>query len=78
MTENRAKGMTGIWALTPGQVAEANTAPSPPKTGSWLLDVGDREVRLEKKDGCQFYDAAKVRLEEINDGYNLRVSGNEQ
>ena len=33
MTENQAKGMTGIWSLTPGQVVEANTAPLPPEDG---------------------------------------------
>ncbi|MFC6825074.1 malate synthase AceB [Halopelagius fulvigenes] len=79
MTENRAKGMTGIWSLTPGQVVEANKAPLPPKTGSWLLQVGDREIELESEDGRQRYEGNEVSLEETGDGeYVLRVGGDEQ
>ncbi|RDI69776.1 malate synthase AceB [Halopelagius longus] len=79
MTENRAKGMTGIWSLTPGQVVEANKAPLPPKTGSWLLEVGDREIELESEDGRQRYEGNEVSLEETGDGeYVLRVGGDEQ
>jgi bifunctional (S)-malyl-CoA lyase/thioesterase len=79
MTENRAKGMTGIWSLTPGQVVEANTAPLPPESGRWLLQVGDREVELEEDDGRQVYHGDEVGLEEVGDGrYVLRVGGDER
>ena len=78
MTENRAKGMTGIWSLTPGQVVEANTAPLPPKTGRWLIKVGDRELELEERNGCQVYEGGELGLEETGGGqYVLRVSGDE-
>ena len=79
MTENRAKGMTGIWSLTPGQVVEANTAPLPPKTGRWLLEVGDREVELDEEDGQQVYSGGDISLEETDDGqYLLEVKGDRQ
>jgi bifunctional (S)-malyl-CoA lyase/thioesterase len=78
MTDNQAKGMLGIWSLTPGQVVEANTSPLPPKTGSWLLDVVGREVELEEADGRQVYDGDQVGLEELDDGqYRLTVGGDE-
>jgi bifunctional (S)-malyl-CoA lyase/thioesterase len=76
MTDNRAKGMTGIWSLTPGQVVEANTAPLPPKTGSWLLEAGGQEVELEAEDGKQVYDGDDLSLEPDGDGgYVLRAGG---
>ncbi len=76
MTDNRAKGMTGIWSLTPGQVVEANTAPLPPKTGSWLLDAGGEEVELEAEDGKQVYDGDDLSLEQVSDGgYVLQAGG---
>jgi bifunctional (S)-malyl-CoA lyase/thioesterase len=78
MEENRAKGMTGIWSLTPGQVVEANTAPLPPTSGTWLLEAGDREVELEPEDGVQVYDGDRVELLEADDGYRLTVDGDEQ
>jgi len=79
MTENRAKGMTGIWSLTPGQVVEANKAPLPPKTGSWLLEVGDREVELDDEDGLQVYDGDGLSLEATGDGeYVLYEDGDQQ
>nr|WP_305882956.1 malate synthase AceB [Halobellus rarus] len=77
MTANRAKGMNGIWSLTPGQVEEANTAPLPPKTGSWLLDLGSREVELEDAGDAQVYDGDHLSLVETPDGYHLTV-GNEE
>ncbi|WP_276273979.1 malate synthase AceB [Haloarcula litorea] len=78
MADNRAKGMTGIWSLTPGQVVEANTAPLPPETGRWLLDVGDREVELEEVNGQQVYDDDAVSLEQTaDDEYDLHI-GNEE
>jgi len=78
MTENRAKGMTGIWSLTPGQVVEANTAPLPPRTGSWLLEVGDREIELDDESGVQVYDGDDVTLEETADGeFRLDLAGDE-
>ena len=78
MTENQAKGMLGIWALTPGQVVEANKSPLPPQTGSWLLNVGDRQIELENQDGKQVYDGGRVSLSESDDGYVLTVGGDEQ
>jgi len=77
MTENRAKGMNGIWSLTPGQVEEANTAPLPPKTGSWLLDLGGREVELEDAGDAQVYDGDRLSLIETPDGYHLTVGSEE-
>ncbi|EMA33634.1 malate synthase AceB [Haloarcula japonica] len=76
MKDNRAKGMTGIWSLTPGQVVEANTAPLPPKTGSWLLEAGGQEVELEAQDGKQVYDGDDLSLEADGDGgYVLQAGG---
>jgi bifunctional (S)-malyl-CoA lyase/thioesterase len=76
MIDNRAKGMIGIWALTPNQVVEANTSPLPPKTGSWLLEVGGEDVELDSVDGNEVYDGDGVSLEETGDGtYVLRVGG---
>jgi bifunctional (S)-malyl-CoA lyase/thioesterase len=79
MIDNRAKGMTGIWSLTPGQVVEANTAPLPPQTGSWLLEVGGEDVELvEDEEGRQVYEGDGLGLEETDDGYVLRVGGDER
>jgi len=76
MKDNRAKGMTGIWSLTPGQVVEANTAPLPPKTGSWLLEAGGQEVELEEQDGKQVYDGDDLSLETDGEGgYVLQAGG---
>ncbi|WP_254545637.1 malate synthase AceB [Halomarina pelagica] len=77
MTENQAKGMLGIWSLTPGQVVEANQSPLPPETGSWLLDAGGRKVELDSEDGVEIYDGDRLSLEETGDGYVLRVGGDE-
>jgi len=76
MTENRAKGMTGIWSLTPGQVVAANTAPLPPESGSWLIEVGDREIELEDEGERQVYDGDDVEIEETDGGYVLAEAGN--
>ncbi|WP_423745726.1 malate synthase AceB (plasmid) [Haladaptatus sp. SPP-AMP-3] len=78
MEDNRAKGMIGIWSLTPGQVVEANKAPLPPETGRWLLDAGDGTTELESEDGTQFYDGERIGLDETETGYNLRVGGDER
>jgi bifunctional (S)-malyl-CoA lyase/thioesterase len=78
MTENHAKGMLGIWSLTPGQVVEANTHPLPPKEGSWQLAVGDRTVDLTDEDGVQVYEGDRLSLEETDDGYVLRTPNGEQ
>ena len=78
MTENRAKGMTGIWSLTPGQVVEANTEPLPPEAGYWLLDDGESETELREDGGRWVYDGDALGLEESGDGYVLRVDGREQ
>ena len=74
MTENRAKGMNGIWSLTPSQVHAANTAPLPPKTGSWLLELGDSEVTLVADSGVQVYPKQDISLARTDDGdYALTV-----
>ena len=78
MVDNRAKGMTGIWSLTPGQVVEANTSPLPPKTGSWLIEVDGEDVELETVDGKQVYDGDEIGLEQTGDDqYVLRLDGDE-
>ncbi len=78
MQDNRAKGMTGIWSLTPEQVEVANTAPLPPETGNWLLDVDGREVELDVEDGRQVYDGDDLSLSETDDGYVLGEGGDER
>ena len=75
MTDNQAKGMLGIWSLTPGQVVEANTGPLPPETGSWLLSAGGREVELDEADGLQVYSGDRVSLAKTDAGYELTVAG---
>jgi bifunctional (S)-malyl-CoA lyase/thioesterase len=77
MTDNRAKGMLGIWSLTPGQVVEANTAPLPPEVGTYLLDVDGKTVELERTDdGAHAYDGDDVELEALGDGrYRLKTGG---
>ncbi|WP_318571150.1 malate synthase AceB [Salinigranum marinum] len=78
MTENHAKGMLGIWSLTPGQVVEANTAPLPPKTGQWLVEVDGDEVELDAVEGKQVYDGDALTLATTDDGtYVLGVGGDE-
>ena len=79
MTENQAKGMLGIWSLTPGQVKEANKSPLPPETGSWLLNVDGRDVELEEEDGLCIYEGDDVELKEIGDDqYQLRIGSDER
>ncbi|MEZ3143752.1 malate synthase AceB [Halobaculum sp. MBLA0143] len=75
MRENRAMGMTGIWSLTPGQVATANTAPLPPEEGSWLLEAGGESVELDRVDGREVYHGDAVGLTETADGFELTVDG---
>jgi len=77
MTDNQAKGMLGIWSLTPGQVVEANQGPLPPQEGYWLLEAGGREVELEEDDGVQVYDGDRIEIEENGGGYTLSVGGDE-
>ncbi|WP_152041905.1 malate synthase AceB [Salinigranum salinum] len=78
MVDNRAKGMIGIWSLTPGQVVEANRSPLPPKTGSWLLEVDGEDVELEAVDGKQVYDGDEVELDALGDDrYELEVGDDE-
>ena len=78
MTENRAKGMTGIWSLTPGQVVEANKAPLPPKTGRWLIEAGGRDVELRAEGETQVYDGSELELEVTGDReYHFRVGDDE-
>ncbi|MFC7167764.1 malate synthase AceB [Halospeciosus flavus] len=78
MEDNRAKGMIGIWSLTPGQVEVANEAPLPPQEGSWLLEVDDREVELETEDGREVYEGDTVTLEEEDGEYVLEIEGDAQ
>ncbi|MCD2202858.1 malate synthase AceB [Halobacterium sp. KA-6] len=78
MQDNRAKGMTGIWSLTPEQVEVANTAPLPPETGSWLLEVDGREVELDAEDDRQVYDGDHLSLEQTEGGYVLLEGGDER
>ncbi|AUX08669.1 bifunctional (S)-malyl-CoA lyase/thioesterase [Halalkaliarchaeum desulfuricum] len=75
MTDNQSKGLLGIWSLTPTQVVEANKGPLPPEDGYWLIEAGDREVKLEDDDGVQVYRGDRIGLEETDDGYVLTVGG---
>jgi len=78
MTDNQAKGLLGIWSLTPGQVVEANRSPLPPEESRWRIDAGGRQVELEEEDGVQVYDGDRVSLEEVSGTYLLRIGGDEQ
>jgi bifunctional (S)-malyl-CoA lyase/thioesterase len=78
MTDNQAKGMLGIWSLTPGQVVEANKAPLPPETGRWLIEADGDRTELDEQDGTQFYDGDRIGLAETGDGYILRIGGDER
>lgn len=78
MTDNQAKGMLGIWSLTPGQVVEANTAPLPPESGRWLIEADGDRTELDEQDGAQFYDGDRIGLDETDGGYTLRVGGDER
>jgi len=78
MIDNRAKGMIGIWSLTPSQVVEANTEPLPPQTGSWLLTADDTDVELEQTNGKHVYNGDQVSLSvEDDDTYHLVVGNDE-
>ncbi|PSP70291.1 malate synthase [Halobacteriales archaeon QH_9_66_26] len=78
MTDNQAKGMLGIWSLTPGQVVEANRSPLPPETGSWLLDDGDRQVELDEEGGVQVYNGDRISLKRNDNGYTLLAGDDER
>ena len=78
MTENQAKGLLGIWSLTPGQVVEANKNPLPPEAGYWLIDANGEEVELEDQDGAQVYTGDEISLEESGDNYVLTVGPDEK
>ncbi|WP_241431870.1 malate synthase AceB [Natrialba chahannaoensis] len=79
MTANRAKGMLGIWSLTPGQVIEANTAPLPPDTGQWRFEVDDRELELDGADGTQVVTSERVSVDETASGsYRFTVGDDHQ
>ncbi len=78
MTDNQAKGMLGIWSLTPGQVVEANKSPLPPESGRWLMDDGTQQVALESDGDREVYEGDRVSLDESGDGYSLRIGGDEQ
>lgn len=76
MTENREKGLIGMWALTPGQVVEANKGALPPEDGYWLIEADDREVALREEDGVQVYNGDRISLSETEGGYELTVGNN--
>ncbi|QZA88572.1 malate synthase [Salinarchaeum sp. IM2453] len=76
MTENREKGLIGMWALTPGQVVEANKGALPPEDGYWLIEADDREVELREEDGVQVYNGDRISLSETEGGYELTVGNN--
>ena len=78
MTNNQAKGLLGIWSLTPGQVVEANRSPLPPEESRWRIDAGGRRVDLEESEDVQVYDGSRVSLEESGGSYTLRVGGDEE
>ena len=78
MTDNQAKGLLGIWSLTPGQVVEANRSPLPPEESRWRIDAGGRRVDLDESEGVQVYDGSRVSLEESGGSYTLRVGGDEE
>jgi bifunctional (S)-malyl-CoA lyase/thioesterase len=76
MTENRAKGMIGIWSLTPGQVLEANEAPLPPAEGSYRIEIDGRERELADREGRYAYDGDDLSVESLGeDRYGLRIGG---
>ncbi|MFC6797882.1 MULTISPECIES: malate synthase AceB [unclassified Haladaptatus] len=77
MTENQAKGMLGIWSLTPGQVIEANKGPLPPENGSWHIELGDRQFELERDGDRWTYSGDRISLSTTDEGYHLRHSGDE-
>lgn len=80
MSDNRAKGMLGIWSLTPGQVVEANTSPLPPVSGSYLLEIGNESVELDRIDEGRYeYTGEDVELDELDDGtYRLSIDRDER
>lgn len=79
MTENRAKGINGIWSLTPSQVHAANIAPLPPETGKWLLDLNNEEVTLDSRGEQEVYPRKTVSLRiKDDDAYVLITSGEEE
>mgnify|MGYP000639847726 FL=1 len=78
MRENRAKGMTGIWSLTPGQVVEANTEPLPPQHGGWLLDTGDGETELDFDGGRYVYRGDDIAIDDGGGTYQVRIDGTER
>jgi len=79
MTANQAKGMIGIWSLTPGQVVEANKAPLPPKRGSWLIETGDDTIELESRDGREIAQSDDLALDVVDDDqYRLRIGDEQQ
>ncbi|MGN8217218.1 malate synthase AceB [Halococcus morrhuae DSM 1307] len=78
MTANQAKGMLGIWSLTPGQVVEANKSGLPPESGRWLLDDGSQQIALESEDGKEVYTGDRLSLSESGDGYVLTVGSDDR
>ena len=77
ITDNSAKGMLGIWSLTPTQVVEANKSALPPREGYWIAEAGGREVELDEQDGVQVYGGDQISLAETDDGYHLSVGSDD-
>ncbi len=79
MIDNHAKGMLGIWALTPAQVRAANVTPLPPADRTYRLGVGGDTVDLEERSGRYVYEGDGLSLEEIDDDtYRLSGDGRER
>lgn len=68
MTENYAKGMLGIWSLTPAQVEIANTHPLPPVEGTYRFETGAGEVELASDGDLEVYDGEAFTVEDVGDG----------
>lgn len=78
MEENYAKGMLGIWALTPSQVELANTNPLSPQLGSYLLTVGENDVELERVSANQYrYTGEAISVSESDGVYHFSVGGDD-
>jgi bifunctional (S)-malyl-CoA lyase/thioesterase len=77
IVDNHAKGMLGIWSLTPNQVLKANLAPLPPEAGRWLIEVAGQQVELESVDGVEVYSGDRVSLSRAGDDYRLVVDTDE-
>ncbi|MFB6133898.1 MAG: malate synthase AceB [Halanaeroarchaeum sp.] len=78
MEDNQAKGMLGIWSLTPGQVVEANRSPLPPAEGRWQLAADEGSDGLRSGDGGYVYEGDRLGLTETENGYRFTVGTTEK